>query len=156
MAHSRRVSLTFLHAHLGWIFSPIWVSTFHPTDNFEEHKLDSQMHAHCATRVTDVGKKKSEPFLRVNFTLAQREQTACAARGQCEHPPSLCASTPPCSAQGAGLLCARCRVALGEAQGRSAQGSGSLCARVSLQKREGQPPKTRGSRKCPNEFCEMK
>ena len=84
-----------------------------------------------------VGKKKSEPFLRVHFTLTQREQTARAARGQCEHPPLLCASTPPCSARGAGSLWARLRVALRKGQGRSARGSASKNARVSLQKREG-------------------
>ena len=76
----------------------------------------------------DVGKKKSEPILRVHFTLAQRKQTARAARGQCEHPP---------------LLCARCRFALRKVQVRSARGTRSH--RVALRKVQGRSAQGAGS-----------
>ena len=54
MACSWRVSLTFLHTHLGWIFSPIWVLTFRPTGAFVERMLDTQMHEHCATHTMGI------------------------------------------------------------------------------------------------------
>ena len=53
MVHCQRVSLTLPHSHLDWIFSPIWVLTFHPTDAFEEHRQDIQMHVHHATCMVD-------------------------------------------------------------------------------------------------------
>ena len=95
-----------------------------------------------------VGKKKSEPILQVHFTLAQREQTACAARGQCEHPPSLCAITLPRSARGAGSLCARCRFALRKVQVHSTQGTRSPWARcrVALREVQGRPGRGEGLR----------
>ena len=101
-----------------------------------------------ALAVDIVGKKKSEPILRVCFTLAQREQTGRAARGQCEHPPSLCAITLPRSARGAGSLCARCRFALRKVQVHSTQGTRSLWARcrVALREVQGRPGRGEGLR----------
>ena len=53
MAHFRRVSLTFQHAHLDLIFSPISALTFHLTDAFAERTLDNQTRAHRATCAVD-------------------------------------------------------------------------------------------------------
>ena len=51
MAHSQHVSLTFQHACLGLIFSPILASTFHLTGAFAERTLGNRTHACCATCV---------------------------------------------------------------------------------------------------------
>ena len=51
--HFRRVSLTFQHACLGWIFSPISASTFHPRDAFAEHTLGNRTRVHHVTCVED-------------------------------------------------------------------------------------------------------
>ena len=51
--HSQHVSLTFQHACLDLIFSPISALTFHPMDAFAEHTLGNQTRVHCVTCVVD-------------------------------------------------------------------------------------------------------